>query len=232
MDKSKTMNKIAIIPARGGSKRIPRKNIKEFLGKPIISYAIKTAIESKLFDEIMVSTDDEEIAEISKQYGANVPFFRSTENSDDFSSTVDVIKEVLSKYNRKFEYGCCIYPCTPLITVEKLKVAEKLLVEKNKDTVFPILRYSYPPQRGFTVQDDKVVMIDPLTFGTRTQDLEPIYHDAGMFYWFKSAAVFEQNTLFCKNSEGIILSETETQDIDNLTDWKLAEMKYKLLYGE
>jgi N-acylneuraminate cytidylyltransferase len=232
MDKIQTMSKIAIIPARGGSKRIPRKNIKEFLGKPIISYAIQVATESKLFDKIMVSTDDEEIAEISKQYGADVPFFRSKENSDDFSSTVDVIKEVLLKYDRKFEYGCCIYPCTPLLTVEKLKSSDKLIIEKNKDTVFPIVKYSYPPQRGFAIQDDNVVMINPLTFGTRTQDLEPIYHDAGMFYWFKSEAVFEQNTLFCKNSEGIILSETETQDIDNLTDWKLAEMKYKLLYGE
>lgn len=227
-----TGNKIAIIPARGGSKRIPRKNIKSFCGHPIIYYSIQAAIESGLFDEIMVSTDDAEIAEIAQQYGASVPFLRSEVNSNDFSGTIDVIKEVLSNYQDKFQRTfdelCCIYPTAPFITGEMLHAAHQLL-NKGYDSVFPVVAYSYPVQRALRFQGNKIQMLDESYYFHRSQDLEPIYHDAGQFYWMKSAAVEEKGRLFTDNSFGIHISDLEAQDIDNETDWKLAELKYQLL---
>lgn len=230
--KISNLKKIAIIPARGGSKRIPRKNIKSFLGKPIIAYTIKCAIDSNLFDEVMVSTDDTEIAEIAKAYGAKIPFLRTAQNADDFATTFDVIKEVIDVYsskNQKFDLACCIYPCSPLLKIESLKSAEHLLTKNNFDCTFPVVPFSFPIQRAFKLNDkSKVEFLQKENALVRTQDLETYYHDAGQFYYFNIQKVFKANQLITDNSASIILNELEVQDIDNLTDWKIAELKYKL----
>ena len=223
---------IAIIPARGGSKRIPKKNIKDFLGKPIISYSITAALKSKLFDEIMASTDDMQIAEISKSLGAKVPFMRSKENSNDYAGTSDVILEVLDKYKENgniFDYCCCIYPTAPFITPEKLKKSFELFKLKEYDSLFPVVKYSYPIQRSYKFLNDKISMVWPENYSKRSQDLEQIYHDAGQFYWLKLEEFIKKKQIYTDNTGTIILSELEVQDIDSEEDWKLAEMKFKLL---
>ena len=227
------MKRLAIIPARGGSKRIPGKNIKDFLGKPIIAYSIETAAASGLFDEIMVSTDDEAIADTARRYGAVVPFMRSAEASDDFATTADVLREVLSKYagqGHDIEEACCIYATAPLMNGERLVEALAEMHAGGYDCAFPVVQFSYPPQRGLVIRNGKVSRNDPKHAMTRSQDLEPIYHDAGQFYFFKVDSFAARNTLISTNSCAIVLPELEVQDLDNLTDWALAEMKYKLMY--
>ncbi len=226
------MRNLAIIPARGGSKRIPRKNIKDFLGKPIIAYSIEAAINSELFDEIMVSTDDNEIAEVALKYGAKVPFLRSNKNSDDYSTTMDVIKEVISEYgskiNTEFENGCCIYPTSPLIKIDQLKNGYNKLISNNFTSVFTAVEFSYPIWRGLNIDENNIAkMIWPQHLNDRSQDLQKVYHDAGQWYWFKIKEL--SDSFFSGKSAIIKLDETEVQDIDNLTDWKLAEFKYKIL---
>ena len=225
------MKKIAIITARSGSKRIPKKNIKFFLGKPIIAYSIEKAINSKLFDKVMVSTDDKEIADISKNYGAEVPFFRSKKNSDDFSTTPDVLIEVLETYkklNEEFDFGCCIYPTAPLISKKELKKSFDILISKKYDCVFPTLPFNYPIQRALRIENsEKVEMINPLNYRVRSQDLEKMYHDAGQFYWFNVSKFINKKKLWTNNTGFIIVDEINTQDIDDEMDWRLAEIKYK-----
>ena len=226
------MSNIAIIPARGGSKRIPRKNIKDFCGQPIIAYSIKAALDSQLFDEVMVSTDDEEIAEIGRQYGAIVPFFRSADNSNDFATTASVLTEVLGNYaglNKNFQYACCIYPTAPFVTAQKLKDAHQLLVDKSFDTVLPIQPFSFPIQRAFYKNNDKVSWVVPNHALTRSQDLPKTFHDVGQFYFFNVNTFLQTKQLLTANSWGIDISELEAQDIDNETDWELAEMKFRLI---
>lgn len=224
-------NSIAIIPARGGSKRIPRKNIKSFLGKPIIAYSIEAALDSGLFDEVMVSTDDDEIAEIAQQYRAKVPFMRSKQNANDYAGTADVLFEVLEQYkkmNFAFDKACCIYPTAPFLSIKKLKEAEALLEEQNYDCVFPIVHFSYPIQRALKKENSgKITMFQPENIEKRSQDLESAYHDAGQFYFFRVKALFEKKQLWTDNTGAIILSEAEVQDIDSETDWKIAELKFK-----
>ena len=223
--------RIAIIPARGGSKRIPRKNIKDFLGKPIISYSIKAALDSNLFDEVMVSTDDYEIAKIAKQFGAKVPFMRSTKNSNDFASTYDVIEEVINEYKNqglKFDKICCIYSCAPFISPEILTKALEKLEDKKFDSVFPVLKYSFPIQRALKRDGDKITMIVEDNLNIRSQDLEESYHDAGQFYWCKTKQLLKSKKLLTSNTGCVVISELEVQDIDTKTDWKLAELKYQL----
>lgn len=227
------MKTIAIIPARGGSKRIPRKNIKDFLGKPIIAYSIRTALESGLFDEVMVSTDDAEIAEVATKLGANVPFLRSEAASDDFATTAAVLTEVLYNYKaigKQFAFGCCIYPTAPLLKASALKEAYQQLQNENIDTVFPVLKYSYPIWRSLKIEAGKVGLNWPEHLNSRSQDLPAAYHDAGQFYWFKTDRLLNTGKLFTDNSGAIELDELEVQDIDNETDWKLAELKYKLIH--
>ncbi|NEM98993.1 pseudaminic acid cytidylyltransferase [Pontibacter burrus] len=227
------MKTIAIIPARGGSKRIPRKNIKDFLGRPIIAYSIRTALESGLFDEVMVSTDDAEIAEVATKLGANVPFLRSEATSDDFATTAAVLKEVLHNYKtigKQFEFGCCIYPTAPLLTISALKEAYQQLQNKNFDTVFPVLKYNYPIWRSLKIEAGKVALNWPEHLNSRSQDLPAAYHDAGQFYWFRTDRLLNTGKLFTDNSGAVELDELEVQDIDNETDWKLAELKYKLIH--
>ena len=226
------MANLCIIPARGGSKRIPRKNIKLFLGKPIIAYSIKAAIQSGLFDEVMVSTDDKEIADIAKKYGAKVPFMRSEKNSDNFATTFDAIEEVISAYrkeNIEFDNACCIYPCAPFAKSEKLEEAYEEFRKNKRDVVFPVIPYSFPIQRAIRINSNKVKIINVEFLNTRSQDLEQSYHDAGQFYFFNIQKVLENKSLLTGNTGAIIISEMEGQDIDNEIDWKLAELKYELL---
>jgi pseudaminic acid cytidylyltransferase len=228
------MHNLCIIPARGGSKRIPRKNIKTFLGKPIIAYSIEAALQSQLFDEVMVSTDDSEIADIAKKYGASVPFMRSKHNANDFATTYDVIEEVLDNYainyNRQFKYACCIYPTAPFVTAVNLKKAFDLLVNKGFDIVFPVMRFSFPIQRALTKSETGLTQFFNKEYqNSRSQDLEVAYHDAGQYYWFNIEKCLAVNTLITDNCGSIEIKETEGQDIDNEIDWKLAELKYELL---
>jgi pseudaminic acid cytidylyltransferase len=226
------MSQIAIITARGGSKRIPRKNIKDFCGKPILAYSIEAALQSGLFDTVMVSTDDKEIAEISKKYGAEVPFFRSEATSNDFATTNDVLLEVLDEYEKRgqhFDLAACIYPTAPFVTAEKLKKAFEELKASDADTLIPVVSFSYPPQRAMVVRDNRLVFFEPKYIDSRSQDLEPHYHDVGQFYAFRTAAFKENKKLMLGNILPFIVSELEVQDIDNETDWKIAEMKYKLM---
>lgn len=221
---------LCIIPARGGSKRIPRKNIKLFLGKPIIAYSIEAAIKSNIFDEVMVSTDDEEIANIAKKFGAKYPFNRSEKNANDFSSTEDVIIEVLEYYekkNIKFEYVCCIYPTAPFISSERLIEGFNKLICNNLQTLFPVVSFSYPILRALKSINEKLKMVWPENEDKRSQDLETYFHDSGQFYWIKSEEFKRDKKLFTDNTGFIELSQMEVQDIDNIDDWNLAELKYK-----
>lgn len=227
------MRNLAIIPARGGSKRIPRKNIRDFLGKPIIAYAIEEALNSTLFDEVMVSTDDEEIAEIAIKYGAKAPFLRSNKNADDYATLADVLIEVVNNYSDKgnqFDSICCILPTAALISNSRIKQAFEKMKNENFDSVCPVVEFSYPILRALEFINDKnLQMIWPEHIKTRSQDLIPAYHDSGSFYWIRPNTLLLEKKLFSKNGSAIVLSEMEVQDIDTETDWKLAELKYKLI---
>ena len=226
------MKTLAMITARGGSKRIPRKNIKEFNGKPIIAYSIEAALGSGVFDEVMVSTDDEEIAEIAKNYGAKVPFLRSEKTSNDFATTTDVIEEVLETYKERgeeFDIFCCIYPTAPFITSKRLKDAVEELSNSDADSLIPVVRFSYPPQRAMEVHDGRLVFRQPENLKKRSQDLEPHFHDAGQCYVVRSESFFKNHGIMVGDILPMELSELEVQDIDNEVDWKLAELKYNLL---
>lgn len=228
------MEKVAIITARGGSKRIPRKNIKEFCGKPILAYSIEAALQSGMFDMVMVSTDDQEIAQIAGQYGAQVPFFRSGRMSNDYATTNDVLLEVLEELEKrggKYDLACCIYPTAPFVTAQKLKNAVELLLESDADTLIPVVSFSYPPQRAMIVKDGRLVFEYPQYLDSRSQDLEPHYHDVGQFYVFRTGAFRVNQKLMVGNILPMVVSELEVQDIDHQTDWEIAEMKYRLMKG-
>ena len=223
------MHNLCIIPARGGSKRIPRKNIKLFHGKPIIAYSIELAINSGLFSEIMVSTDDHEIAEIAIKYGAKVPFLRSEKNANDFATTLDVLKEVCDFYKdkvRNFDQFLCIYPTAVLANVNDIRKGYLLIDEY--EMVLPIARYSYPPQRSYKLnQNNTVEFVFPEYANERSQDLSPWFHDAGQWYWFKN---LEVNSNLNNLKKGFVeISNLCAQDIDSIEDWELAELKYKLI---
>lgn len=227
------MKCIAIIPARGGSKRIPGKNIRSFLGRPIIEYGVEAAVQSGLFDTVMVSTDSDAIADVAQNVGASFPFYRSEKNAGDFATTLDVIKEVLDAYKEKgktFEYVCCIYPTAPFITSEKLKTAFDLLIKNNYDSVFPVLRFSFPIQRALRInKEERVEMCQPENISARSQDLEPTYHDSGQFYFFRAKPILEQKRLWTDNTGAIVVPEMEAHDIDTEEDWEIAEFKYQIL---
>lgn len=234
MKDSDKAKKIAIITARGGSKRIPRKNIKEFCGRPILAYSIQAAVESGIFDTVMVSTDDEEIADIARQYGAEVPFFRSADTANDYATTNDVLLEVLGEYEKrgqKFELAVCIYPTAPFVTADKLKTAVHQLEESDADTLIPVVSFSYPPQRAMIVENERLIFEYPQYLDSRSQDLTPHYHDVGQFYVFRTAPFWVNRKLMIGNILPFIVSELEVQDIDNQTDWEIAEMKYRLMKG-
>ncbi len=228
------MSTIAIITARGGSKRIPKKNIKEFCGKPIIVYSIEAAVESQLFDEIMVSTDSEEIALIARKYGAKVPFMRSEKTASDFATTRDVLLEVLEEYDKRgiiFSEMVCIYPTAPFLTGAKLVNALETMRKENGSMVIPVVKFSYPPQRAYIVNDGKLKFKWEKYRNTRSQDLEPYYHDAGQFYCYNVADYLKTDGIITRNIIPYKLKESDVQDIDNEEDWNIAELKYKLMRG-
>lgn len=227
------MKRIAIITARGGSKRIPLKNIKEFCGKPIIAYSIEAAIFSGLFNEVMVSTDSEKIAEISKNYGAKVPFLRSNITSNDFATTSDVLEEVILEYkkiNKTFDVIACLYPTAPFVTAERLTEAMNIFMVADALSLKAVVQYSYPPQRALVIRDNRLDYQFPEFAKVRSQDLEPIFHDSGQFYFCKTTAFLQYHSLTTPNTIPYILPETEVQDIDNFSDWEIAEIKYKRLH--
>lgn len=226
----KKQKRLAIIPARGGSKRIPQKNIKDFLGKPIIAYSIQVALGSKLFDEVMVSTDDKEIVPVSKKYGAEVPFLRSKENSGDKAVLADVVEEVTGWYRKngkEFDYICCVLPTAPLITAKNLSKGLKVLIDNDFNSVRPIIKFSYPIQKAFKFENNEVTLIDKRQNRINTQQLDPYYHDAGQFYWMDSEGIMDKG-----RRGGFEIKEIEAQDIDSHEDWIMAELKYKLINKE
>ena len=223
---------VAIITARGGSKRIPRKNIKSFLGAPIISHSIASALASKVFEEVMVSTDDEEIAEVAIRHGAKVPFFRSPSTSHDHAMTAEVVIEVIEEYAKRghdFAYACCLYPTAPFVTARMLAQGFEILKKTHVDSVVPVVRFGYPIQRAMRITGGKLEMIWPENLNVRSQDLPAAFHDSGQFYWLNVEAFMDQKRLFMRNTAALEIPESETQDIDNEEDWKIAEMKYSIL---
>ncbi|AVM58650.1 pseudaminic acid cytidylyltransferase [Bacteroides heparinolyticus] len=226
------MKNLCIIPARGGSKRIPRKNVKRFLGKPMLAYSIEAALKTGLFDEVMVSTDDEEIAEVARQYGAKVPFMRSAETANDFATTADVLNEVISNYKAsgiEFDNFCCIYATAPMTQSEDITAAYERLLSSDFTVVYPVVQFSYPIWRCLDLAEDGTMKRHwPEYENSRSQDLPKEYHDTGTFYWYKTAGWLSGNIKI----GGVEVDETRIQDIDTETDWKLAEMKYKLLFND
>lgn len=225
----KNMKKIAIITARGGSKRIPRKNIKEFMGKPMLSYAVSAALQSRIFDEIMVSTDDTEIADMAKKYGANVPFMRSEKTANDYAGTVDVLLEVLDMYRHHgdtFDELCCIYPCVPFLTPDMLRQAHREF--SGHAALIPVCRYSEPIEWAMTVKDGCLVPHDVHAQSIRSQDLVPKYYDVGMFYYATTVSLEQSKTLVPTDTKAFFVDAMRCHDIDTPEDWKIAEMKYRL----
>lgn len=227
------MKSIAIIPARGGSKRIPRKNIRPFLGVPILARVVRTALDSGCFDEVMVSTDDAEIAEIAANAGASVPFMRSAETSTDHAVTLDVLREVISGYRAQgTEFGtlCCIYPTAVLTRAESLREGkEKLLARPAPRCVLPVVPYGHPVQRALYEESGRIHMLQPEHCRTRSQDLVKCYHDAGQWYWMWSDALDDPAfQILGPGSAPVICGEMDVQDVDNEIDWELAELKYRL----
>jgi len=223
---------IAIIPARGGSKRIPRKNIKEFLGKPLIAYSIQTAIESKLFDKIIVTTDDEEIADVAKRYGAEVPFIRPKELADDFTGTSDVINHALKwlkEHGEEYDYICTIYATAPLLQSKYLIEGYKKLQNSDAVNAFSATSMPFPIQRTFKITaNERCEMFWPENYNARSQDLEEAYQDAGQFYWTK-AGKSSNEIMFGKDSIPIVLPRHFVQDIDTSEDWQRAEIMYSII---
>lgn len=225
-------NNLCIIPARGGSKRIPGKNIRHFLGKPIIAYSIEAALDSGLFTEVIVSTDDEEIASVAIKYGAKVPFYRSAATADDFATTMDVINEVVGKYgeqNQTFDSVCCLYATAPFVSVLHLANSYEIFKRNDFVSLFPVMEFSFPIQRALTVKNDVLDFIYPEHISTRSQDLSKAYQDAGQFYWLTFDLAKNGKSIMTGKTGAYKISALEGQDIDNETDWKLAELKYELL---
>lgn len=223
---------LAIIPARGGSQRIPRKNIKIFCDRPIMTYSISAALETRLFNKVMVSTDDKEIADIALKQGAEVPFFRSSKTSDHVATISDVLLEVLREYRKQgveFASVCCILPAAPFVTHKMLKEAYQLLIKTKADSVIPVVRFGFPIQRAFEIVDDRLKMMWPENEFVRSQDLTPAYHDSGQFYWVRVEPFLKNKSIFSTFAAAYILSDIEVQDIDTIEDWRTAELKYKLL---
>jgi pseudaminic acid cytidylyltransferase len=223
---------ICVIPARGGSKRIPKKNIKDFLGKPIIAYSIKAALDSKLFDRVIVSTDDKGIAKVAKEYGAEVPFVRPKELSDDFTGTNDVVKHVINWFSKQkiiIDYICCIYATAPFIETQYLRQGLKSLGNSNQLFAFSVASFPYPIQRAIKIDNGEVSMFYPEHLSRRSQDLDEAYHDAGQFYWGRPQAFLDDETIFSKKSIPIMLPRYLVQDIDTLEDWHMAELMYKVM---
>ncbi|KPZ63257.1 CMP-N,N'-diacetyllegionaminic acid synthase [Pseudoalteromonas sp. P1-16-1b] len=224
---------IAVIPARGGSKRIPRKNIKEFHGKPMIAYSIETALNSGCFDKVIVSTDDAEIAEVAIKYGAEVPFMRPSNIADDYATTLDVIKHAI-EFTEQQAWGiknvCCIYATAPFLTPEFIQKGLKELTENAIDYAFSATSFPFPIQRAIKLNSEKYVeMFQPEHLNTRSQDLEEAYHDAGQFYWGTANAFIARKPILGTSSKAVLLPRKRVQDIDTPEDWELAEALFRAI---
>jgi pseudaminic acid cytidylyltransferase len=226
------MSSIAVIPARGGSKRIPRKNVRLLNGKPAIAYSIQLAHSVGFFDRIIVSTDDPDIAKVSLEYGAEVPFLRSSNLSDDFTNTVDVIADAIKQIQNlgnKFNFVCCIYPVTPLLRPNRVEQALEVLQSGKWDYVFPAIEFSSPIERGFKKLGSGLIEFAfPQFENTRTQDIDKTFHDAGQFYFGKAEAWLDRKSILNGQSTFIELEKNETLDIDDLEDWVLVEQLIRL----
>ncbi|MDO9057198.1 MAG: pseudaminic acid cytidylyltransferase [Sulfuricurvum sp.] len=224
--------RVAIIPARGGSKRIPRKNIKLFAGLPILAHSIKAAQQSGLFDRIVVTTDDEEIADIARSYGAEIPFMRPKELSDDHTATIPVIAHAIQTLQNDsvIDYACCIYATAPFIRAEDIRNTYNALITHTKQYAFPVTTFPFPIQRA-VMRDEQgnIEMFYPEHFATRSQDLEEAYHDVGQFYWGTREAWLEGKPIFSDAATTIVLPRHLVQDIDTLEDWTRAELMHKVL---
>jgi len=224
---------VCIIPARGGSKRIPKKNIKFFLGKPIIAYSIEAALDSGLFDKVVVSTDSKEIAQVAEKYSAEVPFVRPKEISDDYTGTNDVVKHALNWYIKQdivFDYVCCLYATAPFVGKEYLEAGlKKLHSSHNKSFAFSVTSFPFPIQRAISIDNHEISSIYPEYIKKRSQDLLEAFHDAGQFYWGRPSAFLGNDNLFSNNSVPVIIPRHLVQDIDTLEDWKRAELMYRAL---
>jgi pseudaminic acid cytidylyltransferase len=226
---------LAVIPARFGSKRIPKKNIKNFLNKPIISYSIEAAIRSKCFDKVIVSTDSDEISLIAKNYGAEVPFVRPQSLSDDDADTLSVVRHAIKYFESKeviFKNICCIYATAPLITPQDIIQSLKKLDSSDVSFSMPVTKYPFPIQRAFKIECKRIRMFNEANFSTRSQDLDEAWHDAGQFYWGKAGAWLDSDLLFGPSTSPIILPSFRVQDIDTEEDWKRAEILYNILNSE
>ena len=225
--------KVAIIPARGGSKRIPRKNIKEFCGKPMIAWSIEAALKSGCFDRVIVSTDDQEIADVAQQYGAQVPFMRPAELSDDYAGTIPVIKQAiewLTKNEQAPSLVCCLYATAPFVSAEDIQQGLKQLEQTQASYAFTVTSYAFPIQRAIKITaNDGIEMFAPEHCNTRSQDLEEAYHDAGQFYWGTTEAWVTEKMIFGAESTPVILPRHRVQDIDTPEDWDRAEWLFKAM---
>ena len=225
--------RLAVIPARGGSKRIPRKNIKIFGGLPMIAWSIRAAIESQCFDRIIVSTDDAEITEVAEAHGAEVPFIRPPELSDDFTGTIPVIAHAIQWQNAQgvaARQVCCIYATAPFVQASDLQRGLQVLQSTGADYAFSVTSYAFPIQRAIRITpEQRVQMFQPEHFNTRSQDIEEAWHDAGQFYWGQAKAWLEHKPLFGQDAAPVVLLRHRVQDIDTLEDWERAEWMFKVL---
>lgn len=225
--------KLAIIPARGGSKRIPRKNIKLFCGRPMIAWSIDAARASGLFDHIVVSTDDIEISAVAKAYGAEVPFMRPAALSDDHTGTSSVVAHAIQWYRAQGDMPdlvCCIYATAPFVSAADLQRGLKMLADSGSDFAFSVTSFAFPIQRAIKLTEEgRVQMFQPEHFNTRSQDLEEAFHDAGQFYWGRAAAWIADKPIFSTDTVPVILPRHRVQDIDTPEDWERAEWMFKAL---
>ena len=225
--------RLCVIPARGGSKRIPRKNIKFFFGQSMIGYSIKAAIASECFDKVIVSTDDQEIAEVAKSFGAEVPFMRPDELANDYTTTIPVIKHAIEWFDDQGQSPsevCCLYATAPFIQEDSIRRAYKKMKQERADYCFTVTSFAFPIQRAIKITvENRIEMFYPEHFETRSQDLEESYHDAGQFYWGKAEAFKQQKPLFSKSATPYILPRHLVQDVDTPEDWKRAELMYQVL---
>jgi N-acylneuraminate cytidylyltransferase len=224
--------RLCIIPARGGSKRIPRKNIKVFLAKPMIAYSIEAALKSGCFDRVVVSTDDSEIAQVAKTFGAEVPFMRPDELANDYAGTLSVIKHAIEWFEEhasKPSEVCCLYATAPFVQADSIKQAYKQLQTTQADYCFSVTSYAFPIQRAIKITQQRIEMFYPEHLNTRSQDLEEAYHDAGQFYWGKAEAFKQLKPLFSEHASPFLLPRHLVQDIDTQEDWVRAEMMYQVL---
>lgn len=228
--------KLAVIPARGGSKRIPRKNIKDFCGKPIIAWSIEAALQSECFDAVIVSTDDPEIAAVARQWGAQVPFMRPAALADDHTGTTPVMRHAIEWFlqqGQSPEHVCCIYATAPFVSAADIRRGHELLMENDCDYAFSVTSYPFPIQRAIRITSKwRVEMFHPEHFNTRSQDLEEAWHDAGQFYWGRAKAWIEGRMLFTPEAVPVRLPRHRVQDIDTAEDWLRAEWMFNAIKGK